>query len=83
MFNGDRTKWLKLAYGMMAINLNHYSNKSTYKPAEVIANVDKSFASNADDALFTYPNTSRKRRPQFPRTDTQQLHGVSPDELRP
>ncbi len=57
MYNGDRTKWLKLAYGMMAINLNHYSNKATYKPADVIANVDKSFASNADDALLTYPAT--------------------------
>jgi hypothetical protein len=57
MYAGDRTKWLKLAYGMLALNLNHYSNKSTYKPAEVIAAVDKSFASNADDALLTYPNT--------------------------
>ena len=32
MFNGDRTKWLKLAYGMLALNLNHYSNKAAYKP---------------------------------------------------
>jgi len=57
IYNGDRTKWLKLAYGMLALNLNHYSNKATYKPADVIAAVDKSFASNADDALLTYPNT--------------------------
>ena len=55
MYNGDRAKWLKLAQGLLALNLNHYSNKSSYKPAEVIAAVDKSFASNADDALFTYP----------------------------
>jgi len=55
LYNGDRTKWLKLAYGMLALNLNHYSNKAAYAPAQVIANVDKSFASNADDALFTYP----------------------------
>ena len=58
LYNGDRTKWLKLAYAMLAANLNHYSNKSSYKPADVIAAVDKSFASNADDALFTYPATS-------------------------
>jgi hypothetical protein len=56
-YNGDRAKWLKLAYAMLAANLNHYSNKSSYKPADVIAAVDKSFASNADDALLTYPNT--------------------------
>lgn len=57
IYNGDRTKWLKLAYGLLALNLNHYSNKASYKPADVIAAVDKSFASNADDALLTYPNT--------------------------
>jgi hypothetical protein len=57
MYGGDRTKWLKFAHGLKAINLNHYSNKSTYAPASVIAEVDLSFASNADDALLTYPNT--------------------------
>lgn len=54
IYKGDRTKWLKYAYGMYALNLNHYSNKSTYKPDSVIALVDKSFASEADDALETY-----------------------------
>ena len=58
IYNGDRTKWLKYAYGLKAIALNHFSNKSTYKPADVIAAVNLSFASNADDALLTYPNTS-------------------------
>jgi hypothetical protein len=57
LYNGDRTKWLKLAYGMLAINLNHYSNKASYKPADVIAAVDKSFASNADELLLNYPAT--------------------------
>jgi hypothetical protein len=58
LFGGDRAKWLKLAYGMLAINLSHYSNKSAlYKPAEVIANVDRSFGPG-EDALFTYPNAS-------------------------
>ena len=58
MYNGDRTKWLKLAYGLKAITLNHYSNKSAYKPADVIAAVDQSLASNADDALLAYPATN-------------------------
>lgn len=57
IYNGDRSKWLKLAYGMLALNLNHYSNKASYKPADVIAAADKSFASNADDAMLGYPGT--------------------------
>ena len=55
LYNGDRTKWLKMAYGLQALALNHFSNKSTYKPADVIASVNSSFASNADDAIFAYP----------------------------
>jgi hypothetical protein len=58
IYNGDRTKWLKLAYGMRALSLNHLSNKATYNAAAIIADVDKSFASNADDALITYLNTN-------------------------
>jgi len=58
IYNGDRTKWLKLAYGLLALNLNHYSNKAAYDPARVIRLVDSSFASNADDALLGYPCTS-------------------------
>jgi len=57
IYNGDRTKWLKVAYGLLAINLNHFTNKSTYDPAAVIAAVDKSFAGNIDDMLLTYTNT--------------------------
>lgn len=58
IYGGDRAKWLKYAYGMLARNLNHYSNKASYKPADVIAAVDKSYSSEADDALLTYPNTN-------------------------
>lgn len=58
IYNGDRAKWRKLAYGLLAMNLNHYSNKASYDPAAVIAAVDSSFASNADDAILTYPNTN-------------------------
>ena len=58
VYNGDRTKWLKFAYGLHAINRNHFTNKSTYKPADVIAFVDKAFAGNADDALLQYTGTS-------------------------
>ena len=57
-YNGDRQKWLRFAYGLLAINLNHYSNKASYRPADVIAAVDNSFLSNVDDALHTYTNQS-------------------------
>lgn len=56
LYRGDRTKWLKFAYGLRAISRNHLSNKSTYDPATVMKYVDSSFTSNADDALFTYPD---------------------------
>lgn len=58
LYNGDASKWLKLAYGLKAINLNHFSNKSTYNAQAVIDAVDKSFASNADDAVFPFPAAS-------------------------
>ena len=58
MYGGDRTKWLKLAFGMLALNLNHYSNKAEYDPARVIALIDSSFTSNSDDALLAYPCTT-------------------------
>ncbi len=54
IYNGDRVKWLKFAYGLRAINLSHYTNKAAYDPAAVIAAVDLSFTSNADDALLLY-----------------------------
>jgi hypothetical protein len=57
LYQGDRAKWLKFAWGMKAIALNHYSNKASYKPADVIAAVDKSFTSNADENLLNYPNS--------------------------
>lgn len=59
IYNGDRQKWIKFANGLLAINLSHYGpNKSSlYNPDAVIAAVDKSFTSNADDALLAYPAT--------------------------
>ncbi len=62
IYGGDRLKWLKLAHGMLALNLNHLSNKTTapftYDPLRIMREVDSSFASNADDAVLAYPGTS-------------------------
>jgi len=58
IYNGDRTKWLKFAYGARAILENRYSNKaSLYNPTQIIADVDKSFTSNDDDALMKFLGT--------------------------
>jgi hypothetical protein len=54
IYNGNRAQWLKLAHGMLALHLNHYTNKASYNAAAVIAAVDKSLASNSDDALLLY-----------------------------
>ncbi len=68
IYNGDRAKWLKLAYGFKAIALNHFSNKASYKPADVISAVDNSLASNADDPLLAYPATVNDDRNFWGRT---------------
>jgi hypothetical protein len=62
VYKGDRAKWLKFAYGLLAINLNHYSNKASYDPTAVIDAVDKSFASNADDAAVKFTGTTNDDR---------------------
>src|SRR5688572_12413827 len=57
MFNGDAARWTKFAWGLKAMALNQLSNKSTYDAAAVISAVDKSFTSNAEEALFSYPGS--------------------------
>lgn len=54
MYNGDRAKWTKFAWGIVARNLNNQINKTSYDPTAVIAACDKSLASNADNALINY-----------------------------
>ena len=50
MYYGDRTKWIKFCYAILAQNALHQSNKSTFKPGDVAKYVDSSFVSNADNA---------------------------------
>ena len=54
MYNGDRAKWTKFAWGVVARNLNNQINKATYNADKVIEACDKSLASNADNALISY-----------------------------
>lgn len=58
LFNGDTGRWTKFAWGLRAMALNHFANKASYDPNAVIAAVDKSFAGNAEEALFVFANQS-------------------------
>lgn len=57
IYNGDRSKWTKFAYGVLARNLNSQINKASYDPNKVIDYCDKSLASSADDALVRFNGT--------------------------
>lgn len=58
IYRGDRARWKKFVYGLMAINYSHLSNKSTYQPDSVIKFVDNSLSSNNDDVLVPLLGTS-------------------------
>ena len=52
MYNGDRSKWIKFVYGILAQNAVHLSNKTGFNPDLVKKYVDSSFVSNADNATI-------------------------------
>lgn len=49
VYNGDRNKWKRFVYGILARNYQHQSNKVDYKPDSVIKFVGLALASNADN----------------------------------
>lgn len=55
VYAGDRAKWTRFAYGVLARNANHISNKASYSPDKVIELVDKALAGNTDN--FLAPHT--------------------------
>lgn len=84
IYKGDRIKWKKFAYGLLAINAHHLSNKkSIYKPDQVISYVDSALSSNADDALFTFNGLSTADGSFFgPLRQNLQVYGQSAFMLR-
>lgn len=59
IYKGDRIKWKRFAYGLLAINAHHLSNKKgTYNPDKVMQYVDSSLVSNADDAVMNFNGLS-------------------------
>ena len=50
---GSTATWIKTAYALKARMLNKISKKSNYNPNAVLAAVEKSYTSNADDAQMS------------------------------
>ncbi len=53
-YKGDKSKWVKFTYAVLARNMLHQSNKSTFNADKVIEYCDKSLASNADNFVVPY-----------------------------
>ncbi len=49
LYEGDISRWIKFAYAIKARNAGHLTNKSTFKPDDVISFVDQSFQSIEDN----------------------------------
>lgn len=78
MYKGDRTKWRKFVYGILALNAHHLIKKSNYNPDEVISYVDQSFASNTDDALIPFLGSNSTDANFFgPRRSNLHVYGQS------
>lgn len=57
MYGGDKNKWKKFVYGVLARNYNHLSNKSTYKPDSVIYYCNLAMQTPDEDAAYKYTGT--------------------------
>lgn len=49
VYAGDRAKWKRFTYGILARNWHHQTNKGNYNADSVISYVDKSMQINADN----------------------------------
>ena len=58
VYKGDIAKWKKFVYSILARNAHHISNKSNYKPDDVIKFCDLSLSSNADNFAVPHANLS-------------------------
>lgn len=58
VYKGDRSKWIKFTYSVLAHNAHRLTNKSNYDPAKVIEYCDKSLASNADNFNVPHAGTN-------------------------
>jgi hypothetical protein len=58
VYKGDKAKWKKFVYAILARNAHHLTNKSTYNPDKVIEYVDKSLSANADNFNVPHDGTN-------------------------
>lgn len=58
IYNGDINKWIKFTYAIKALVYHRYFLKSNYNADSVINNVNKAFATNADNAIVKIPGTN-------------------------
>lgn len=66
VYNGNREKWKRFAYGLLAYNRGNLTNKtSLYDPEYVVSLVDSAFVDNNDDALFPYSGTRNATTPFY------------------
>jgi hypothetical protein len=57
VYAGDRARWSKFVYGVMARNFHHLTNKGDYSADSVIKYVDLSMASNTDNFYIVHSAT--------------------------
>lgn len=56
-YNGDRAKWKKFVYSVLARSFNHLTNKGSYQPDSVIYYANLGITANADNATAKFANT--------------------------
>ena len=57
IYQGNRDRWIKFVYGLMARNFQRLTNKADYKADSVIRYVDLSLASNSDNTFVPHSAT--------------------------
>ena len=72
VYRGDRTKWIKFTYGLLARLYNRTTNKSMYNADSVIKFCNLSFTSPADNFLVPFNAT---------RNDDTNAHGPARDNF--
>lgn len=61
LFGGDKAKWKKFVYGLLAQQYSHFINKPQFKTAyadSVVKYVDLSFAASSEDATIGFTGAS-------------------------
>jgi hypothetical protein len=57
VYSGDKAKWIRFTYGILARNWHHQTNKANYNADSVISYVNKSLATNADNFNVIHAGT--------------------------